>query len=185
MSVPLEDAMNWSMYTADRTTHLKIVVVGLCAALLISVIAISAQQFNLGVDIMTAQGPQVYKAGAPVEFTARDSGRDASADILFTSPSLNAPHRRRVFFARFCLCPLPLALPFKSRRVGYWTNQPGLMIEPPPPHCRHIADRRPADRLRGREFAIGVGRRLRLRGPARGLACRARSLRTAGASLLG
>jgi hypothetical protein len=23
----LEDAMNWSMYTADRTTHLKIVVV--------------------------------------------------------------------------------------------------------------------------------------------------------------
>ena len=26
--------MNWSMYTADRTTHLKIVVVGLCAALL-------------------------------------------------------------------------------------------------------------------------------------------------------
>jgi hypothetical protein len=58
--------MNWSMYTADRTTHLKVVVVGLCAALLISVIAISAQQLNLGVDIMTAQGPQVYKAGGPV-----------------------------------------------------------------------------------------------------------------------
>ena len=64
--------MNWSMYTADRTTHLKIVVVGLCAALLISVIAISAQQFNLGVDIMTAQGPQVYKAGVPVVVGRRD-----------------------------------------------------------------------------------------------------------------
>jgi hypothetical protein len=67
--------MNWSMYTADRTTHLKIVVVGLCAALLISVIAISARELNLGVDIMTAQGPQVYKAGVPVVFTARDSER--------------------------------------------------------------------------------------------------------------
>ena len=32
--------MNWSMYTADRTTHLKIVVVGLAAALLIAVIGI-------------------------------------------------------------------------------------------------------------------------------------------------
>ena len=30
----LEAAMNWSIYTADRTTHLKIVVVGLAAALL-------------------------------------------------------------------------------------------------------------------------------------------------------
>jgi hypothetical protein len=73
MSVPLEDVMNWSMYTADRLTHLKIVVVGLCAALLISVIAISARELNLGVDIMTAQGPAVYKAGGPV-VTGRADG---------------------------------------------------------------------------------------------------------------
>lgn len=64
--------MNWSMYTADRTTHLKIVVVGLCAALLISLIAISAREYNLGVDIMSAQGPTVYKAGGPVAYTSRD-----------------------------------------------------------------------------------------------------------------
>lgn len=64
--------MNWSMYTADRTTHLKIVVVGLCAALLIAVIAISARELNLGVDIMSAQAPTVYKAGGPVAFTSRD-----------------------------------------------------------------------------------------------------------------
>ena len=64
--------MNWSMYTADRTTHLKIVVVGLCAALLIAVIGISARQLNLGVDIMSAQGPSVYKAGGPVVYTVRD-----------------------------------------------------------------------------------------------------------------
>jgi len=64
--------MNWSMYTADRTTHLKIVVVGLCAALLIAVIAISASELNLGVDIMSAQAPTVYKAGGAVVYTSRD-----------------------------------------------------------------------------------------------------------------
>ncbi|HEY1474516.1 MAG TPA: hypothetical protein VGF53_10570 [Pseudolabrys sp.] len=61
--------MNWSLYTADRTTHLKIVVVGLAGALLIAVISIAAQQFNLGTDILTAQAPTVIKAGAPVVFT--------------------------------------------------------------------------------------------------------------------
>jgi hypothetical protein len=63
--------MNWSMYTADRTTHLKIVVVGLAAALLVSVISISARELNLGVDIMTAQAPTVIKAGSPVIVTDR------------------------------------------------------------------------------------------------------------------
>jgi hypothetical protein len=67
----LEAAMNWSMYTADRTTHLKIVVVGLAAALLIAVIGISAQQLNLGTDVLTAQAPIVIKAGGPVIFTDR------------------------------------------------------------------------------------------------------------------
>jgi hypothetical protein len=67
----LEAAMNWSMYTADRSTHLKIVVVGLAAALLISVIGIAAHQLNLGTDILTAQAPTVIKAGGPVVFTDR------------------------------------------------------------------------------------------------------------------
>jgi len=67
----LEAAMNWSMYTADRTTHLKIVVVGLSAALLIAVIGIAAQQFNLGTDILTAQTPTMIKAGGPMIFTDR------------------------------------------------------------------------------------------------------------------
>jgi hypothetical protein len=65
--------MNWSLYTADRTTHLKIVVVGLVAALLISVIGISAREFNLGTDVMAAQAPAVIKAHPSTEFTARDS----------------------------------------------------------------------------------------------------------------
>jgi hypothetical protein len=68
-----EDVMNWSMYTADRNTHLKIVVVGLAAALLIAVISISARELNLGTDIMTAQNPTVIKAGGPVVFTDRNA----------------------------------------------------------------------------------------------------------------
>ena len=64
--------MNWSMYTADRSTHLKIVSVGLAAALLIAVIGIAAQQLNLGSDILTAQGSTVIRAGAPVVFTDRN-----------------------------------------------------------------------------------------------------------------
>jgi hypothetical protein len=58
--------MNWSMYMADRTTHLKIVVVGFAAALLILVIGISGRELNLGTDITTARAPTVIKAGAPV-----------------------------------------------------------------------------------------------------------------------
>jgi len=61
--------MNWSLYTADRATHLKVVVVGLSAALLIAVIGISAAQLNLGTDVLTAQGPTVIKAGGPMAIT--------------------------------------------------------------------------------------------------------------------
>ena len=64
--------MNWSLYTADRTTHLKIVAVGLSAALLISVIGIAANELNHRTDIMAAQAPTVIKAGAPVVFTERN-----------------------------------------------------------------------------------------------------------------
>ena len=63
--------MNWSMHTANRTTHLKIVVVGLAGALMIALIGISARELNLGTDIMTAQTPTVIKGGGPVVFTDR------------------------------------------------------------------------------------------------------------------
>jgi hypothetical protein len=64
--------MNWSLYTADRATHVKVVVVGLTAALLIAVIGVAATELNLGTDIMTAQGPHVIKAGGPVTVTERN-----------------------------------------------------------------------------------------------------------------
>jgi hypothetical protein len=49
--------MNWSLYTADRTTHLKIVAVGLAASFMIAVIGISVRDLNLGTDTITAQTP--------------------------------------------------------------------------------------------------------------------------------
>ena len=64
--------MNWSMYTADRSTHRKIVAVGFAVALLIGVIGIAAQQRNPGTDIMAAQAPTVIKARAPVVFSDRN-----------------------------------------------------------------------------------------------------------------
>ena len=64
----------WHEFVAvhpNRTTHLKIVVVGLAAALMIAVIGVSARELNLGTDIMTARTPTVIKAGGPVVFTDR------------------------------------------------------------------------------------------------------------------
>jgi hypothetical protein len=63
--------VNWSLYTANRTTHLKIVVVGLAAAIMIAVIGISARELNLGTDVVAAQSQTVIKAGGPVVFTDR------------------------------------------------------------------------------------------------------------------
>ncbi|MGI8526278.1 MAG: hypothetical protein ACR2K5_08900 [Pseudolabrys sp.] len=64
--------MNSSMYTADRVTHLKIVVVALIAATLVAGFSIAATRLNLGTDILTAQAPTVYQPGKIVVFTARE-----------------------------------------------------------------------------------------------------------------
>jgi hypothetical protein len=65
--------MNWSIYTADRTTHLKIVVVALVAATIVAGLAIAALDLNLGTDILTAQGPTVYQPGNTVIWSSRDA----------------------------------------------------------------------------------------------------------------
>ena len=64
--------MNSSLYTADRTTHLKIVAVALVAATLVATFGIAVSRLNLGTDIMTAQGPSVYQPAKAVVFTARE-----------------------------------------------------------------------------------------------------------------
>lgn len=63
--------MNSSLYTADRATHLKIVVVGLFAAILVAGIGIATRDVDLGTDILTQQAKApVVKAGAPVTWSA-------------------------------------------------------------------------------------------------------------------
>jgi hypothetical protein len=60
--------MNWSLYTADRFTHVKILVVGLSIVVLISVMGIVAAEINRDVGVMTERAPAVIKAGAPTVF---------------------------------------------------------------------------------------------------------------------
>jgi hypothetical protein len=64
--------MNWSMYTADRSTHCKIAAVGFAVALVIVAIGTAAQKLNPGTDIMAAQAPSVIKTDAPVVYSSRD-----------------------------------------------------------------------------------------------------------------
>ncbi len=88
--------MNWSLYTADRTTHLKIVVVGLAAALLIAIIGISARELNLGTDVMAAQNPTVDQGGRPgCVYRPQRCDRPVELPPIIDLSS-DAPHLRRV-----------------------------------------------------------------------------------------
>jgi hypothetical protein len=64
--------MNHSFYSADRMTHLKIVVVALFAAIMVTGVAISAS-FNTSDTTQTARasGPAV-KADKPVVWTSSE-----------------------------------------------------------------------------------------------------------------
>ena len=60
--------MNHSIHSADRATHLKIVVVALVAGITVAGLAISART---GADY--AQTAQVIKAGKPMAVTSSNS----------------------------------------------------------------------------------------------------------------
>jgi hypothetical protein len=62
--------MNHSIYSADRTTHLKIVVVALVAGIIVAGVGLSAR---LGYDGGTTQTAKVVKAGKPVVLTSSDT----------------------------------------------------------------------------------------------------------------
>jgi hypothetical protein len=63
--------MNHSIHSADRSTHLKIVVVALVAGIAVAAFGISART---NADLtQTAQGTHVYKAGKPVVVTSSDT----------------------------------------------------------------------------------------------------------------
>ena len=60
--------MNHSIYSADRMTHLKIVVVALVAGILVAGFSISAR--NTASDEGFTQTARVMKAGKPVAITS-------------------------------------------------------------------------------------------------------------------
>ncbi len=66
--------MNHSIYSADRTTHLKIVVVALVAAIAVAGLGITARVNSDDGLTQTAsaknQNPGVVKAGKPVVITS-------------------------------------------------------------------------------------------------------------------
>lgn len=62
--------MNHSIYSADRTTHLKIVVVALVAGILVAGFSISTRTTS---DEGFTQTARVMKAGKPVVITSSGS----------------------------------------------------------------------------------------------------------------
>jgi len=66
----LEASMNHSIYSADRSTHLKIVVVALVAGIAVAAVGLSAR---LNTDDGYAQTARVIKAGKPVTVTNSDA----------------------------------------------------------------------------------------------------------------
>jgi len=64
-----ETPMNHSIYSADRTTHLKIVVVALVAGILVAGFSISAR-YTSDEGLTQTASTRVMKAGKPVVITS-------------------------------------------------------------------------------------------------------------------
>ena len=62
--------MNHSIYSADRTTHLKIVIVALMAGILITNLALLSHR---GSDPSSTEAAGVLRAGKPVTMTSSDA----------------------------------------------------------------------------------------------------------------
>jgi hypothetical protein len=65
-----EASMNHSIYSADRSTHLKIVVVALVAGIAVAGLGITARATSNDGSTQTAR---VIKAGKPIAITSSDT----------------------------------------------------------------------------------------------------------------
>ena len=67
--------MNYSLATADRTTHLKVVVVALVAAILVVAVGITARVTSMDTETahVRTRGVVVVKARAPVAYTRTET----------------------------------------------------------------------------------------------------------------
>jgi len=67
--------MNYSLTTADRTTHLKVVVVALVAAILVVTAGIAARVTSIDTETarVRTQGVVVVKAGTPAAYTRTET----------------------------------------------------------------------------------------------------------------
>jgi hypothetical protein len=70
--------MNHSLYSADRATHMKIVVVALACATVVAGVGIAARvtHYNTSANMsarLQGTGP-IIRAGGPVTITTRDDG---------------------------------------------------------------------------------------------------------------
>eukprot|EP01035_Chromulina_nebulosa_P038631 gene38631-52192_t len=89
--------MNHSIYSADRTTHLKVVVVALIAGIAIAGFGISARMNS---DAGYTQTARVVKAGQPVAISSANSNMYAGH---FTSPQSEALMKNARPHGRFSL----------------------------------------------------------------------------------
>ncbi len=65
--------MNTSLFTADRGTHVKIVVIAMVAALGVATIAVNARISDPGASLVVrGRATLVVKAGEPIRYSIRD-----------------------------------------------------------------------------------------------------------------
>ena len=62
--------MNYSIYSADRSTHLKIIVVALVAGIAVAGLGLASHVSSDGTSTQTAG---IYKAGKPMMVTSSDA----------------------------------------------------------------------------------------------------------------
>ncbi len=62
--------MNYSIYSADRMTHLKVVVVALLASIVVAGLSISGR---IGADDGSVQTAHIIKADKPIMITSSDA----------------------------------------------------------------------------------------------------------------